>query len=314
LKARVFLLNSQEKLYEKIKTSLSCMYKGISVEPPIIYEKADKAGKEQIGRSYLNLLKASMVKVRDHDITLYVEDELGQWGYWGGSGDKGVQYFRLKLQHRSKTDIFPSVAVMDRMVMVPEGIHHAFDVPKEFQYLFKPFDAWQGVILVDFRDDGAIRDAVERVGAQIRNEIAALVRRYIVARSTRTPELKDLSKLLDVDEDFLNGLGDEVLKPSSHLIPEIKGGPARLNTESRVTLEIRNESDDAPGIVRVQIRAPYNVMNGTLTRSVDFSSREIKHREIPFTVMPSTTPYCPLAVRLGEESFPIPLVLPVVEK
>jgi hypothetical protein len=312
LKARVFFLNSQEELYEKIKASLTRAFKGISIEPSI-YEEADDAGKRDIGQSYLNMLKASMVKVTDRDITLYVEDELGQWGYWGGSGLNYERYFRLKLQHTAKTAVFPSVAVMNRMVMVPEGIHDAFDMPKELQYLFKPFDTWQGVILVDFRDEGAIVEAMERVDAQIRSEIAALIRRYIFVQATPTPDLKVLSKLLNVGEDFLNGLGDEILKPSSHLIAKVTGGPARLNKESSVTLEIWNESDGAAGIVHVQIRAPYKVMQATLAQSVDFSSREVKHRKIPFIVKPTTIPYCPLAVRLGEESFPIPLILDVVE-
>jgi hypothetical protein len=316
LRARVFSLKAQEALRRAIARSLRAFYADIEIEDRI-YDEEDESKK--IGQSYLQLLKASTIGVGA--FTVEVEDQYGAWDYWDYSADIERANHFLRLSHDAKEKIFPAVAILNRMVMVPQGIRDALDVPTDFAYLFKPLDL-QGVLSVDFDGKDAIPNAIARVGAEIRAEIVSLARRQMAMNRIPAPDLEDLSKLLGAHVDFLEELRQEILSPLPRLAVEITSGPARLKKVSRVALEIRNESEHAPGLVDVQIRTPWNGMEEPPTRyteRLDFSPGSDHRHTIEIDVVPRAIPYCPLEVLfLFEETtdsvtFPLPLILDVRE-
>jgi len=273
----------------KIESLLrSNFYRDIEVEHRI-YDGKNEAGARQIGRSYLELMRASTIRVGSFSVD--AEYEEGSWGhYWD---PKGEYFLRLRRDLRAK--VFPSVAIMSRMVMVPHVVHQAFEMPADFSYLFRPLDS-QGVDLTDFGDSDAIQRAIVRVAAQIRKEIVSIGRRHMSLQGTQSPDVEDLARLLGVDEDFIEELRPEIIRPSPRLIPRIVSKPARLKRISRVILEIRNESESAPGAVRVQIRAPWRVMRAPVAQYLDFGPGKAEEQTVEFEVQPTTTPYCPLEV------------------
>jgi hypothetical protein len=314
LKAQIFSLKGQASLCEDIQDLLrENLYRKIKVEQ-VIFDDEDwnQTAALEMGRAFFRLLTASMVRV--DDFSLEAENSLGKWGYWGYTGERG-EYF-VRLGDRMRTKVFPSVAVMDRMVMMPTGIHDAFEVPMGFSYLFRPLDL-HGVILVDFDDRKAVEDAVLKVAAQLSREIVTIGRRHMYVRDIRTPDLADLSELLHVTGDYLDRLEAEIVKPVPKLALEVTGDPVRLGEWSPVTLNVRNESGYALSAVRAQIRGPRNALRRPLTQYLDFSSSAVEDRTLRFEVRAQAAPYCPLEVMFLSDdvaqgfTFPIPLILDV---
>jgi hypothetical protein len=318
MKAQIFMLRSQERLAREIGSLLrSNLYQDIDVAHTV-YDEEDET-EIRVGLSYLKLMRASTAaaseEVASTDFAVEVEDEEGSWGYYW---DPNATYM-LRLPHDMLTKVFPAVSIMGRMVMVPREIHQAFDAPSDFSYMFKPLDV-QGVVLANFDQKESTRKAVQRVAAQIRREIVSLGQRHMSLQGTRSPDLEELARLLGLEEDFLRGLEQDILRPSPHLSTKITSKPGRLRSISQVTLAIQNESADAPGIVRVQVRAPAGVMNAPLVQYIDFSPGMNKQQTIKFDVRPKTAPYCPLEVLYLLEEVaddaapPVALILDVVEK
>lgn len=314
MKAQIFSLKRQASLRRDIEDLLQeNLYRKIEVKNRIVDKKDwDRRAGLKIGRAYFRLLAASMVRV--DDFSLEVENSLGRWGYWGYTGERGEYFVRLGDQMRAK--VFPSVAIMDRMVMVPDGIHEAFDVPTGFSYLFRPLDL-HGVLLVDFDDRKAIQDAVVKVADQLAREFVTIGRRHMYVRDIRTPDLADLSKLLHVAEDYLGRLEAEIIRPVPRLDLAVTGEPVRLDEWCPVTLEVRNASDHPLGAVRAQVRGPRNTMQGPMAQYLDFSG-DAGDRTLRFEVRAQAAPFCPLEVMFLSDdiaqgfTFPIPLILDVV--
>jgi hypothetical protein len=311
LKAQIFYLKSQQKLRRDIASSLRrIFYADIEIEDAM-YDDENEAQIKKVGRSYLELMRASTVTV-DGSFTI-VEEHEERGYYWYTDGK-----YMLRLPKELKTRVFPAVAIMDRMVMVPREIHQAFEVPTDFAYIFRPLDV-RGVVLADFTDRQTIDHAVLRVAAQIRKEIVSIARRHMSSQGMRSPDLEELSQLLDLDTDFLEELTEEIIGPSHHLVTEVTSKSPRLKQDSPVTLSIRNESADPLGTVRVQIRAPSGVMEAPLVDYLDFSPGKDKHRVIEFVVQPQAAPFCPLEVLFILENVsddplpPVALILNVTE-
>jgi hypothetical protein len=314
LKAQIFSLKGQTSLCDDIQDLLrENLYRKIKIEQEVFDDEDwNRAAVLKMGRTYFRLLTASMVRV--DDFCLEVENSLGKWGYWGYTGERG-EYF-VRLGDRMRTKVFPSVAVMDRMVMVPTGIHDAFDMPGGFSYLFRPLDL-HGVLLVDFDDRKAIEYAVLKVAAQLSREIVTIGRRHMYVRDIRTPDLADLSELLHVAGDYLGRLEAEIVKPVPKLALDVTGDPVRLEAWSPVTLDVRNESGYALGAVRAQIRGPRNTLRRPIAQYLDFSSGAAEDRTLRFEVRAQAAPFCPLEVMFLSDdmaqgfTFPIPLILDV---
>ena len=318
MKAQLFFLTGQERLRDEIASLLrEHIYRDLQVDLQAIgdnYSKASTDEEHRVFKSYLYLLKASMVKVGDFKII--VADSEGNWVYVYLE-EKSEQY--LRLAQSSLTSVFPAVAIMDRMVLVPQGIHSAFDYSSEFSFLTKPLDQ-QGVLLVDFQDSKAIREGIQKVGVQLKAEIAQLCRQHMFVNKILHPDLDDLARLLKIDKRFLEQYRDQIFVSSVKLIPRIVSGPVLLEKRSRVVLEIHNESEEALERVRVQVRAPAGtLMKASVAEYLDFSVGKANTQKIQFEVFPHARPYCPLEVMfmLDEASqkyvsFPIPVILSVV--
>jgi hypothetical protein len=210
------------------------------------------------------------------------------------------------------------------MVMLPQEIQGAFDSSLEVLFFPKPLDL-QGVLLVDFRDKRAVRDAIRQVGAEIKGEIAKLCRRYMFVNKLKTeqPDFGELAQVLKVDQRFLEEHHEEMFRHSVKLTPRIISGPARLLRKSKVVLEIQNESEGELGEVTVQVRAPADALKTAISEYLDFSPGQASVQRIQFEISPGTCPYCPLEVvfvpnevnlSLTYTPFPIPAILDVVEK
>jgi hypothetical protein len=322
MKAKIFYLNQQQNLFGEIARLLKqYVYADIDVLPQNINDMyPDILMNDQelfITQSYANLLMASMVKVDDFKV--YVEDRYGHWWYMGHLGGYvGYEDHVLRIARDSIASLFPAVALMDRMVLLPQGIYEAFDKSRRFSYFPKPLDL-QGVLLVDFRDHRAIEEAVRQVGAHLKIEIAKLCRRYMAVNRILQPDFDDLTKILRIDKRFFEQYQSEIYTPPVKLIPKVVSDPVQLAKRSQVVLEIQNESEVAVGRVRVQVRAPSGTLTAPVAEYLDFSAGNKQIQTIRFEVIPSMTPYCPLEVlfvpdELGQmyTTFPIPVVLEVV--
>ena len=272
-------------------------------------------------RSYLRLLRSSMIRADDFRIA--VEESNKHFWYLGYEPS---DWYRaaLKLPREKMSSLFPAVAVLDRMVMLPQEIQGAFDSSRELAFFPRPLDL-QGVLLVDFKDERAVREAVRQVGVEIKDEIAKLCRRYMFVNNLKTerPDFCELAGMLKVDQRFLEHHRQEIFRHSVKLTPRIVSGPARLLRKSKVVLEIQNESEDELREVTVQVRAPSDSLKTAISEYLDFSPGQARIQKIQFEVVPSTCPYCPLEVRfipnevnlnLTYTPFPIPAILDVVEK
>jgi hypothetical protein len=285
----------------------------------LTYPMADSD--RESAQAYLKLLRASLIKADDFRIA--VEESNKQFWYLG---DEPASWYRaaLKLPREKMSALFPAVAVLDRMVMLPQDFQRAFDSSVEVSFFPKPLDL-QGVLLVDFKDERAVSEAVRQVGAEIKAEIAKLCRRYMFVNdlTNERPDFYELSVMLKVDQRFLEQDHGEIFRHSVKLTPRIVSGPARLLRKSKVILEIQNESEDEIGGVTIQVRAPSDSLKSAISEYMDFSPGKPSTQKIQFEVTPSALPYCPLEVRflpnevnlnLKYTPFPIPAILDVVEK
>jgi hypothetical protein len=329
MKAQIFFLKSQEDYCKEIEPLLRrYVFEDIHIERLVIgddYCQASPIWEHSRCHLYLRLLNRSMVKVDDFNVV--IGDERGNWcymggGYWEGRGGysenaKGWAGSYLKLFQNSLNCVFPAIAVMDRMVMVPHGVHEAFEKSRDFSWFLKPLDV-HGVLLVDFDGSESVREGVQQTSIWLKTEIAKLCRRHMLARKIRKPDFKELGALLGVDEKYLVQHREDILAPGVELMPKIVNGPAQLESTSLVVVEIQNCSGRLLERVRVQVKGPGGVLKAPVVDILDFPAGESGTRTIEFEVSAKAFPYCPLEVlfELSEISetyttFPIPLILDV---
>jgi hypothetical protein len=320
--ATIFQLESQQHSCDEIESLLRrYVFEDIQVSRLTIsddYNENNSKLEDVHCWRYVNLLKACMVRVDDFSIV--VADGQGNSWYMGGEGygygyQEGLKF--LNIFHDSLPSAFPAVAIMGRMVMVPQGIHEAFEKSLEFSWFLKPLDLG-GVLLVDFRDPESVREGTRQVGIRLKTEIGRLCARHMWARKIPSRDFDELAALLNIKRKYLEQNQDEILVPITKLTPKIVSGSAQLETPSRVVLEIQNESDTLLERVRVQVRAPFGVLQAPVVQTLDFPTGEAGIQRIQFEVVTKTSPYCPLEVffAINETNqayspFPIPLILDV---
>jgi hypothetical protein len=321
MKAQIFGLNSQQELCRTIEYLLrDNVFRHIDLQRLTIsdnYSRASSTEEHKACMAYIRLLKACMIKVEDFRIV--VSDDRGNWCYMGGYyGEVGSKAARdLKIFHDSMTSVFPAVAIMGRLVMVPTNIHEAFEESRDFPWFLTPLDL-RGVALVDFQYPDLISEGVRQVSGQLKTEVVKLCRRYMLARRILKPDFKHLAKLLEIDELYLGQHQNEMRDPVTRLTPKIVSGPAQLGRKSLVVLEIRDESEREVERVHVQIRGPYNTLKHPVAETLDFSVAGGRVRRLQFEVFPKASPYCPLEVLFDVDetaqmygAFPIPMILDV---
>jgi hypothetical protein len=249
-----------------------------------------------------------MVKV--DDFTLMVANDERDLGYVGYSSSR----YTMRLFHKMIPLAFPAVAIMDRMIMVPQGIQSAFNQPTKFSWFPKPLDL-DGMLLVDFQHLEAVHEAARQAGIRLKTEIAKLCRRHMRVNRLREPDFHALSQLLKIDVNFLEKYRNEMLTSMVKLIPRIVSGTAQIHKTSRVTLEIQNESESVPGRFLIKVEAPLGTLEKPVVAILDFSAGAARTQSIQFEVSPQTLPYCPLKVTFEliemDEQYQIPVILDV---
>jgi hypothetical protein len=316
MNAQIFALRSQKELASTIESLIrTYVWQGISMERLEISDDYNEhSGQTEHDRCklFLRLFKASMVRI--DDFAVVVADGRGRWYYMGARREK--EPYLLELFQSSMSSVFPAVAVMDRMLILPHTIGDAFERSRAFPWFVKPRDL-AGAILADFRNSASVEDAVRQAGEQLKTDIAKLCKRHMRIRRIAKPDFSELGTLLGIPTEYLETQRDQIAALTVDLKYEITSGPVKAGNEAQVTLEVRHEGDVDLGSVSVQVNAPYGVMKSPVRATLEFSGK-VAARQIQFNVKPKTVPFCPLEVLFTlDESrpvatpFPIPILLDV---
>jgi hypothetical protein len=323
MKAEIFYLKRDEALRKRLENTLrQQIYADLEVRRypvPESYGVASPAEAHGILRLYLQRLRASMIRVEDFRIV--IGDPPGRWcymGYEGGyAGDPKGDNF-LQISSESFGSIFPAIAVMDRMVMVPHAIHDAFDRSAKLPWLLRPLDL-NGLSLVNFRQPEFVAEEISRLAGRLRSDITKLCARHAQARRIQRPDFRELSILLGVDEAYLTMHREHIKASLIRLTPKVLSGPVRVGTRSTVVLEVTEESENLLKRVRMQVRGPRGALPEPVAATLHFTSDTARSQRLRIEVTPATTPYCPLEVLFESDatsevytSFPVPLILDVV--
>lgn len=292
MNAQVFFLKKQMELYRQISPLLKRhIFDDESIEIDQLVIDDDYTDTEQC-QNYLTLLKAGMISTSDFN--LMVEDAEGNWSYMGKGYQSSGGTKLLRLLRKSMPAVFPAVSVMDRMVMVPKGIHDEL-AAESFTWMLKPLEMG-GVLLVDFQDMDSVREAARQVGMHLRTVIAKLCRRHMLMNRSSSPNFDTLCELLKIEQKYFKKHEEEILASMVQLVPKIVSGPTQLGRPSRVILDIRNESEKELEHVRVQVRAPCTAMKVPVVKTLDFPASTAGAQRIQFEISPKAAPYCPLEV------------------
>ena len=315
--ARIFCLKSQKTTADRVEARLRAhIFPEIRVERIEIDDQYGRQSDgEQHGRCklFLGLFKASMIKV--DDFAIVVSDGRGGWYYLGGAYNS--EPYLLELFQQSMPSLFPSVAILNRMVIMPETVGEAFEKSRVFPWFVKPRDL-EGVVLVDFQNLESVDVGMRQVATQLETDIAKLCKRHMLIRRIEKPDFTELGQLLSVAPEYFELHHDQILAPSARLTSRIVSGPAQLGTASRVVLEIRCESEYRPGSVRVQVKGPAGTLPKPVSKNLSLAAGKDDAQHVHFDVVPAVSPYCPLEVLLTIDDaqpvappFPIPLILDV---
>ena len=317
MNAQIFCLKSQRKATDRIEALLRRhVFPEIGVDRLEIsddYNTHSDENEHKYCRRFLRLFKASIVKV--DDFAIVVADGKGRWYYMGGSY-KDEPYL-LELFNKSMPSVFPAVAIMDRMVMMPRNVGEAFEKSRAFSWFVKPRDL-EGMVLADFQHADSVDEGMRQIGLQLRSDIAKLCRRHMLVRKIETPDFVELGQLLGLDTQYLELHRGEIVAPFARLSSRIVSGAAKIRMPSRVVLEIRYDSQEPLGKVCVRVNAPGGTLVKPVMAAFSFPGGKSDPQQIQFDVAPRTTPYCPLEVFFSMDEaqpvaapFPIPLILDV---
>lgn len=322
MRAAVFYLDTQENYYRNIKRALEeCIFSGIDIDRYVIsstYSLESEQREHEACRLYLRMLRACMIRVEDFRIV--VGNPPYSWCYLGHESESERLFASrvLSISRNRLGAIFPAVAVMDRMVMVPAGIHDALEGNARLPWFLKPLDL-QGVALVDFSEPSFIRDEMEQVGRQLEREIVKLCARHAQMANIQRPEFDELAKLLAIDISYLKKHEEKIMASLIKMAPRILSEPVRLGQASPVVLEITESSGNTLKQVQVRVKGPRGTLQDPVGATVDLTAGDPGSRLLRFDVTAQLLPYCPLEVRFESHgtsdkyaAFPVPVILDVV--
>jgi hypothetical protein len=315
--AQIFCLESQKRIAQDIEILLKRhVFDRMDVERLEIsddYSRSPGENDQTHCRRFLKLFKASMVRV--DDFAIVVADGRGRWYYMGGCYND--EPYLLELFEDSMTSVFPAVAVMNRMVMMPHDVGDAFEKSRIFPWFVKPRDLG-GVVLTDFRHPESVVEGIREVALQLKADVVRLCRRHMLARKIKTPDFLELALLLGINSRYLQLYEADIAAPRAELSSRIVSGPVRKGTSSSVVLEVQCGSEAPLGPVLVKVNAPSGTLKSPVAAMLDFTGGK-QARQIEFKVIPKAQPYCPIEVLFTlDESvapaapFPLPLVLDVL--
>jgi hypothetical protein len=315
--AKIFHLKSQKTSTGKLERLLRRhVYEDITVEKLEIsddYSIHSDAKEHERCRDFLRLFKASMIRV--DDFTIVVADGKGRWYYMGGTYQN--EPYLLELFHSSMGSVFPSIAIMGHLMMMPLDVGDAFEKSRLFDWFVKPRDL-DGVLLTDFGHPDALEEGIRQAGDQLRTDIAKLCRRHMLARKIRTPDFEEFGRLLDVAPEYLEQHHDQIVAPSAKLSCSVLSGPVKMGADSEVALEVSYNSEEPLGRVCLYVHAPFEVLESPIKETLVFPGGTAEPRQIRFKVRSKTAPFCPLEALFTVDDarpvaapFPVPLILDV---
>jgi hypothetical protein len=331
MKAHVFILQGQKQsLYKEIKLLLedefcrSIEIECIEIDPK--YGRRSSDAMHKSCRDYLNFLRASFVVISNSFEIIIKNDQETDWYYLGYSYSTPPYGYCFELKHMQMTSLFPAVAIMERIVMLPEEFYQNTDVhPRTFLSLPRPLN-FSGVELVDYHDKGTIKHAVSRVAAQFKQEWKNLCHRHMGIHGLFKPNFEELSRLLHVDSLLLES--SSLFSSDVNLKVSVVEGQAVEGTLSHVVLEISNKEEEEGGNkkggralknIRIRVRAPSGALASPVSEMCDLLPPEPARLELKLT--PKTAPICPLEVfiDMGDDpsaipSFPIPVHVEVLPR
>jgi hypothetical protein len=322
VKATVFHLEKQDALYRSIERLLrQTVYEAIEIERRVIpnyYHELSESSVHDTCRSYLRMLRACMIRVEDFRIV--VGNVPYSWCYLGyeGYGDLETNNF-LQISLDNLNAIFPAVAINDRMVMAPSGLHDAFDGSSALPFFLRPLNL-QGVALVDFAQAAFLRQEMQQIGQHVEREIVQLCARHAQVRKIQRPDFGQLSELLKVDLSYLEQRREKIMGSLIRLTPVVRSGPVTLGSKSRVVMEISEGIGNSLKRVRVQVKGPKGAIGESAASVLDFTSANDPLRTLTLDVVAKAAPYCPLEIRFESDdsteayaAFPIPVILDVLD-
>ena len=304
MKTRIFILQGQNTLAKSISSLLRDeIHRDIDVEYVEIDPKYNQGSDRDMHyhcRDYLRLLRTSFIA--SHPFDVVVKNDWETQGCYLGLGYAGeFAGYCFEFKHMQMSALFPAVAIMDRIVMLPEEFHLELDAhPRTFLSLARPL-CLGGIELVDYHATEALKQAVHRVAVQLRREWKSLCHRQMAIRRLFKPDFDELSRLLKVDLMILES--NNLFSPDVRLDASIVEGRAVEGTLSRVTLELRNSGDRELRNIRVRVKAPSNTMASPFSKMLDLLPPKSVRVEIELT--PSVAPCCPLEVFVDLEGGPI---------
>ena len=169
-------------------------------------------------------------------------------------------------------DFFPAVAVQDRMVLVPLGLRQKLVRSNEEFPAFPALKAG-GVLELDFNDEDALRTAVRMVSERLHGDFLKELQAYRSFQDLSSLSLQALADDLNADLGYIQHLlkGDEhVFDQAAYNDFEWTMTPEELpvNRWTKVTLGLRNNSDQNVDKLLVQIRGPVKVSPERIELSV----------------------------------------------
>jgi hypothetical protein len=338
MKAKIFYIkddNAQKEIVEDLKEYLrDILYGNMDIEThaiPANYNYGSEESAHQAMDTYIRLLRASMLKLNDFHVK--IENSSGNWCYLGGEHSEYSSLYtnNITLKENQVKAMFPALSLMNRMVLLPEGIDELFnDLHKDnFNFLFKPLDL-EGISLIDFENRIRVSNMLTHLKNKLELEIAKYCNRYMELKNSPYPDYNVLSKLLNVKERYLTGLEKIILNQKSNsesLINYIKITPKVLNDSvkyketSTVRLEFNKETEIPIDEVYIEIRAPFQTIENNIVKtSMKFSLETSETKIIEFPLTAQAKPFCPIEVRFRFNElvfgnnpipFPIPLIINV---
>jgi hypothetical protein len=337
MNVEVFCLKSQSQLAVTVESLLrSHLFHGLHVQR---HEIADKFSDPRVFdeneqcQHFLDLFKQSMVRM--HDFEIVIANRKGNWYYMGLYQQRRaalhspyyMEHFRrttgknpemptlLELFEESMPSVFPAVAIMDRMIMMPHGVGDAIERSRVFPWFVKPVDVG-GVVLTDFRSRDSIEEAVQQAASELKSDLRKLCRRHMVARRIKLPDFHELSRLLNVNIEYLRMHEADLLGPVAELSARVVSGAVRTGVENQVVLEIKNESRLPLDPVIITVEGPHGTLKKTVLKKLTLDAGAAT--QIQFSVTARTSPFCPLEVRFRMDDrfalatpFPIPVAVEV---
>jgi hypothetical protein len=297
LSADVFYLEGQSGLCEVIAKYLRSSFGGeinIShheIDPQCALENAKEQAK--LAAKYVKFLKTSAFSTTDFDIVVRRDDDTA-WYYFGSSGETGQgEGTYLALPQAGLSALFPAVAMLGRMVLLPEVIRSGLDKhPRTFDWCPRPLEAC-GVLLVDFTDEGAVEGAIVSVASRLKRELKRICHFHTMTHpfGIKQPDFHALGTLLHVHVPFLKALDLEM--PVEQL-PKLtlKTRSVVLKEPSELVFELANVSSKTLQHVRVRLKAPGRSLDGALSEFRDLAPEDVAL--LTFRVIPAATPYLPL--------------------